>query len=42
MTPEELKARAGEVLADATLPELPNHQPARCATITTCPTGGAS
>ena len=29
MSPEELQAHAVEVLADATLPELPNHQPGK-------------
>ena len=29
MSPEEIAARAGDVLADATLPELPNHHPGK-------------
>jgi phosphoribosylaminoimidazole-succinocarboxamide synthase len=29
MTPEELEARATDILADATLPELPNHHPGK-------------
>ena len=29
MSPDELRARAGDVLADATLPELPSHHPGK-------------
>ena len=29
MTPDEIAARSGEALADATLPELPNHHPGK-------------